>query len=68
MGSNNWVISGDWTESGQPLLANDPHLGSRIPSVWYLAELQGDNLHVIGATLPGLPGIAIGHNEQIAWG
>ncbi|MBV7333558.1 penicillin acylase family protein [Chloroflexi bacterium TSY] len=68
VGSNNWVISGDWTESGQPLLANDPHLGSRIPSVWYLAELQGDNLHVIGATLPGLPGIAIGHNEQIAWG
>jgi penicillin G amidase len=68
VGSNNWVVSGDLTESGLPLLANDPHLGARIPSVWYLAEVQGDNLHVTGATLPGLPFFPIGHNEHIAWG
>jgi penicillin amidase len=68
VGSNNWVIAGSLTESGLPLLANDPHLGTRIPSIWYLAELQGDKLHVTGATLPGLPSVVIGHNEDIAWG
>lgn len=67
-GSNNWVISGDLTETGMPLLANDPHLGASIPSVWYLAEVQGDRLHVSGATFPAVPLFPIGHNEQIAWG
>ncbi len=68
VGSNNWVISGELTETGLPLLANDPHLSARIPSIWYLAEIQGDTLHVTGATLPGLPTVVIGHNEDIAWG
>ena len=68
VGSNSWVIAGNRTESGLPLLANDPHLGARIPSIWYLAELQGDRLHAIGATLPGLPAVVIGHNDDIAWG
>lgn len=68
IGSNNWVVAGSRTESGKPLLANDPHLGARIPSIWYLAEMQGDKLHAIGASFPGLPGIVIGHNERIAWG
>jgi penicillin amidase len=68
VGSNNWVVSGKLTESGLPLLANDPHLGARIPAIWYLAEVQGETLHVTGATLPGLPFFPIGHNEQIAWG
>jgi len=68
VGSNNWVIAGGHTESGQPLLANDPHLGANIPSIWYLVELQGDRLHVTGATFPGMPIIPIGHNENIAWG
>lgn len=68
IGSNNWVVSGDLTESGLPLLANDPHLGTRIPSIWYLAEVQGDNLHVTGASFPGLPFFPIGHNDSIAWG
>ncbi len=68
VGSNNWVVSGKWTASGLPLLANDPHLGTRIPSIWYLVELQGPTLHVTGATFPGLPGVPIGHNDQIAWG
>ena len=68
VGSNSWVVSGDLTESGSPLLANDPHLGAQIPSVWYLVELQGDKLHATGATLLGMPIVVIGHNEHIAWG
>ncbi|KPV47998.1 penicillin amidase, partial [Kouleothrix aurantiaca] len=53
---------------GKPLLANDPHLGARIPSIWYLAHITGGKLDAIGATLPGLPGIVIGHNQRVAWG
>ncbi|MGB0383431.1 MAG: penicillin acylase family protein [Ardenticatenaceae bacterium] len=68
VGSNNWVIAGSRTESGDPLLANDPHLGARIPSIWYLIELKGDTLHVTGASLPGVPLVPTGHNEDIAWG
>ncbi len=67
-GSNNWVVKGDHTETGKPILANDPHLGSGAPSVWYLNELQGEDLHAIGASMPGLPGVTLGHNEHIAWG
>lgn len=68
VGSNNWVVSGQRTATGQPILADDPHLSTSIPSLWYLAEVQGDKLHVTGATLPGLPAVVIGHNERIAWG
>jgi penicillin amidase len=68
VGSNAWVVSGSLTESGKPILANDPHLAAQIPSSFYLAELQGDKIHVTGASLPGLPIIIIGHNEQISWG
>jgi penicillin amidase len=67
-GSNNWVIAGSRSETGMPLLANDPHLGASIPAIWYLAELQGDTLHVTGATFPALPLFATGHNQYIAWG
>ena len=67
-GSNNWAIGGSRTESGLPMLANDPHLGANIPSIWYLVEIQGDVLHVTGATLPGVPIVLIGHNDHIAWG
>jgi penicillin amidase len=67
-GSNNWVVSGARTASGKPLLANDPHLGAQIPAIWYLAGLHGDKLHAVGATLPGLPAVVIGHNDEIAWG
>jgi penicillin amidase len=66
-GSNNWVVAGSRTASGLPL-ANDPHLATSIPSIWYLAELQGDTIHAIGATFPALPAVVIGHNEQVAWG
>ncbi|MEY4530656.1 MAG: hypothetical protein RLZZ156_1377 [Deinococcota bacterium] len=68
LGSNNWVVSGSRTESGKPLLANDPHLGFQAPSLWYLADMKGDTLSAIGATLPGVPGVVLGRNERIAWG
>lgn len=67
-GSNNWVIGGSRTASGKPLLVNDPHLANRIPSIWYLAHIQGSTINVIGATFPGLPVVVIGHNGRIAWG
>ena len=68
LGSNHWVISGARTESGKPLLANDPHLGLTAPPVWYFAQISAPGINVIGATLPGVPGVILGHNERIAWG
>jgi len=68
VGSNSWVLAGARTESGRPLLANDPHLGLTAPSLWYLAHLSAPGLDVIGATLPGVPGVLIGRNQRIAWG
>jgi penicillin amidase len=68
LGSNNWVLAGRRTVSGKPLLANDPHLGLTAPSVWYFAALQAPGLDVIGATLPGLPGVVLGRNSHVAWG
>ncbi|WP_183163649.1 penicillin acylase family protein [Alteribacter keqinensis] len=68
-GSNNWAIGGEFTESGFPIVANDPHLGLAIPSVWYQThlELEGD-FHSVGVTVPGVPGVVLGHNENLAWG
>jgi len=68
LGSNNWVVSGAHTASGKPLLANDPHLGHSIPSIWYMVGLEAPGLHVAGVSLPGAPLVIIGHNERIAWG
>jgi penicillin amidase len=68
VGSNNWVLAGRRTVSGKPLLANDPHLGLTAPSVWYFAALQAPGVDVIGATLPGLPGVVLGRNDRVAWG
>lgn len=68
-GSNAWVMSGKWTASGQPILANDPHLPFSVPPFWYVVHLTAaDGLNVIGATIPGLPAIVVGHNARIAWG
>lgn len=66
--SNNWVVSGSHTQSGKPLLANDPHLGLAAPAVWYFAHLSAPGFEVIGATLPGVPGVVLGRNRHIAWG
>ena len=68
LGSNNWVVDGTLTASGRPLLANDPHLGAQVPSLWYLAHMSAGDFDVIGATLPGTPAVAIGRNRFIAWG
>ncbi|MEV6950870.1 penicillin acylase family protein [Streptomyces sp. NPDC051183] len=74
IGSNSWVISGRYTTTGKPLLANDPHLSPQLPSVWYQmglhcrtasAQCQYD---VSGFTFSGMPGVVIGHNADIAWG
>lgn len=67
-GSNNWVVSGEKTESGKPLLANDPHLGLATPSIWYQVRLESADYNVSGVIFAGVPGIILGHNEQIAWG
>jgi penicillin amidase len=68
LGSNNWVVDGTLTASGRPLLANDPHLGTKVPSIWYLAHLSAPDFEIIGATLPGTPAVALGRNRFIAWG
>ena len=67
-GSNNWTISGALTASGKPLLANDPHRVLALPSLRYMVHLVAPGWDVIGAGEPGLPGVALGHNQQIAWG
>ena len=66
-GSNSWALAGSRTATGKPLLANDPHLRMSAPSLWYLAHLSWPGQDVIGATLPGLPGIVLGHNRRVAW-
>jgi penicillin G amidase len=67
-GSNSWVVDGRHTESGLPLLANDPHLGIQMPSIWYEVGLYAPGWNVVGFSFAGAPGVVIGHNERIAWG
>jgi penicillin amidase len=67
-GSNSWAIGPQKSKSGYALLANDPHLGLQIPSLWIEMQLKSNNLNVVGFSLPGSPGIIIGRNESIAWG
>ncbi|HSJ39201.1 MAG TPA: penicillin acylase family protein [Planococcus sp. (in: firmicutes)] len=67
-GSNNWVVSGEKTASGMPLLADDPHLGLSTPSIWYQMHLTSPEQNVSGVIFAGIPGIILGHNEEIAWG
>ena len=70
--SNNWVVSGSRTESGKPLLANDPHLGLTAPAVFYLAHMayeeNGEQRHIIGGTLAGTPLALVARNDRVAWG
>lgn len=67
-GSNNWTISGRLTATGKPLVANDPHRTIAVPSLRYIVHLVAPGWNVIGAGEPGLPGVAAGHNQHIAWG
>ena len=68
-GSNAWVVGGSHTASGMPLLAGDPHQGLSMPTLWYEVGLhtKDNQYNVVGASLPGLPGVEIGHNTDIAW-
>ncbi|MFD7457523.1 MULTISPECIES: penicillin acylase family protein [unclassified Streptomyces] len=74
IGSNSWVVGGAHTITGQPLLANDPHLSPSLPSVWYQMGLHCRTVSrtcqfdVSGYTFAGMPGVIIGHNQDIAWG
>lgn len=68
VGSNAWVVSGNLTESGSPILANDPHLGLQIPSLWYAVHQQMPSYQVSGMSLVGLPIVIFGKNEHIGWG
>ena len=68
LGSNNWVVAGERTNTGRPILADDPHRGHAVPSLRYITHLVAPGINVIGAGEPALPGISIGHNETIAFG
>jgi len=68
IGSNNWVVSGDLTQDGWPMMVNDPHRAQAAPSLRYWAHLIGPGWNVIGGGEPAIPGISIGHNGHGAWG
>jgi penicillin amidase len=74
IGSNSWVVGGNYTITGKPLLANDPHLSASLPSVWYQMGLHCRTVSskcqydVSGYTFAGMPGVIIGHNQKISWG
>ncbi len=67
-GSNNWAVSGSRTKSGSPILANDPHLNQRLPSIWMLIHLNAPGVNSFGASFPGSPGVILGFNEKVSWG
>lgn len=74
IGSNSWVVSGDRTETGKPILANDPHLAPSMPGIWYQVGLHCRTVSadceydVSGFSFAGLPGVVVGHNRDVAWG
>ena len=69
--SNNWVVHGNYTTTGKPIICGDPHLGTKIPAFWQLMEISymenGVKHHMIGGTVPGTPGLIIGKNDHLAW-
>ncbi len=67
-GSNNWAVSGARTQSGKPILCNDPHLMLSLPSVWYEIQIATPEFNVYGVSLPAFPGVIIGFNSHLAWG
>jgi penicillin amidase len=68
IGSNNWALSASKTNTGYPILANDPHLPLNLPSLWMEIQLHAPGLNVYGVSLPGSPCVIIGFNEKVAWG
>lgn len=68
IGSNNWVVTGDKTQSGYPIMANDPHRTQAAPALRYWVHLNAPGWNVIGGGEPEIPGVSIGHNEYGAWG
>ena len=67
-GSNNWVVAGSRTQSGSPILSNDPHLDLSLPSIWFEQQLVTPTSNSYGVSLPGSPFVIIGFNDSIAWG
>lgn len=67
IGSNNWVVNGNKSVSGKPIIANDPHLAFQAPGKWYFVDIKSNSWNVTGFTIPGLPAVVIGKNENIAW-
>jgi penicillin G amidase len=67
-GSNAWAIAGAHTASGKPMVSSDMHLEFSIPGIWYLVHLKAPGWNVAGVSLPGTPGVIVGHNDRIAWG
>lgn len=68
LGSNNWAISSEKSETGKPMLANDPHLSLTLPSIWYQIQLKDDKSNSYGVSIPGAPCVIIGFNQHISWG
>lgn len=68
IGSNNWAVSGEKTMEGHPILCNDPHLSLTLPSIWYELQMCTQEFNAYGVSLPGIPYIAIGFNDHVAWG
>lgn len=66
-GSNNWAVAGSKTRNKKPILCGDPHLGLRLPSIWYEIEISTPDMNVYGVSIPGLPAVIIGFNDHIAW-
>ncbi|MBV8501661.1 MAG: penicillin acylase family protein [Paucibacter sp.] len=72
IGSNNWAVGGSLTDTGAAIVANDMHLGIRVPHTWYKAQLRwkqdGREVVMTGVTLPGMPAVVVGSNGKVAWG
>lgn len=67
-GSNDWAVGADRSATHRALLANDPHLSLGIPGIWYLVDERAPGFHAAGVSLPGTPGVILGHNAHLAWG
>lgn len=68
IGSNNWAVGAEKSATGYPILANDPHLELTLPSIWYQVQLHSPDMNVYGVSLPGIPSVIIGFNQNVAWG